>query len=68
MRTWLGNSATWSQGGLERASLSLGILMVNLLAPGVGVGLALPEATAATGLAKVHAAEQAALVTEALTV
>jgi Na+/H+-dicarboxylate symporter len=34
------------------ASLSLGILMVNLLAPGVGVGLALPEATAATGLAK----------------
>ncbi len=33
-------------------SLSLGILMVNLLAPGVGVGLALPPADAATGLAK----------------
>ena len=34
------------------ASLSLGIVMVNLLAPGVGVGLALPEASAQTGLAK----------------
>jgi Na+/H+-dicarboxylate symporter len=34
------------------ASLSLGILMVNLLQPGVGVGLALPDATAQTGLAK----------------
>jgi Na+/H+-dicarboxylate symporter len=34
------------------ASLSLGILMVNLLAPGVGVGLALPESGAETGLAK----------------
>ena len=33
-------------------SLSLGILMVNLLAPGVGVGLPLPPADAATGLAK----------------
>ncbi len=33
-------------------SLSLGILMVNLLAPGVGVGLTLPAADAATGLAK----------------
>ncbi len=33
-------------------SLSLGIFMVNLLAPGVGVGLALPDANAATGLAK----------------
>ncbi len=33
-------------------SLSLGILMVNLLAPGVGVGLPLPAADAATGLAK----------------
>lgn len=34
------------------ASLSLGILMVNLLQPGVGVGLALPDAAAETGLAK----------------
>jgi Na+/H+-dicarboxylate symporter len=34
------------------ASLSLGILMVNLLQPGVGVGLALPDAAASTGLAK----------------
>ncbi|WP_439532992.1 dicarboxylate/amino acid:cation symporter [Polymorphobacter sp.] len=34
------------------ASLSLGILMVNLLAPGVGVGLTLPDAAAETGLAK----------------
>ncbi len=33
-------------------SLSLGILMVNLLAPGVGVGLALPAADAASGVAK----------------
>jgi Na+/H+-dicarboxylate symporter len=33
-------------------SLSLGILMVNLLAPGVGVGLPLPPADAASGLAK----------------
>ena len=33
-------------------SLSLGILMVNLLAPGVGVGLPLPPADAATGLVK----------------
>ncbi len=33
------------------ASLSLGILMVNLLQPGVGVGLALPPNTADTGLA-----------------
>ena len=33
-------------------SLSLGILMVNLLAPGVGVGLPLPPADSATGLAK----------------
>lgn len=34
------------------ASLALGILMVNLLQPGVGVGLALPDAAAETGLAK----------------
>lgn len=34
------------------ASLSLGILMVNLLQPGVGVGLTLPDAAAETGLAK----------------
>jgi Na+/H+-dicarboxylate symporter len=34
------------------ASLSLGILMVNVLQPGVGVGLALPDAAAQTGLAK----------------
>jgi len=34
------------------ASLSLGILLVNLLEPGVGVGLSLPDATAETGLAK----------------
>ena len=33
-------------------SLSLGILMVNLLAPGVGVGLALPAADAVSGVAK----------------
>ena len=33
-------------------SLSLGLVMVNLLAPGVGVGLALPAADAATGVAK----------------
>jgi len=33
-------------------SLSLGALIVNLLAPGVGVGLALPAADAATGIAK----------------
>ena len=32
-------------------SLSLGILMVNLLAPGVGVGLALPAADAVSGVA-----------------
>jgi Na+/H+-dicarboxylate symporter len=32
-------------------SLSLGILMVNLLAPGVGVGLVLPAANADTGVA-----------------
>jgi Na+/H+-dicarboxylate symporter len=32
-------------------SLSLGILMVNLLAPGVGVGLALPPVDAASGVA-----------------
>jgi len=32
-------------------SLSLGILIVNLLQPGVGVDLALPPETAATGLA-----------------
>lgn len=32
-------------------SLSLGILIVNLLQPGVGVGLDLPPDTAATGLA-----------------
>jgi Na+/H+-dicarboxylate symporter len=34
------------------ASLSLGILMVNLLQPGVGLGLSLPDAAAQTGLAK----------------
>lgn len=34
------------------ASLSLGILMVNILQPGVGVGLTLPDASAETGLAK----------------
>jgi Na+/H+-dicarboxylate symporter len=34
------------------ASLSLGILMVNLLQPGVGLGLTLPDAAAQTGLAK----------------
>lgn len=34
------------------ASLSLGILMVNILQPGVGVGLTLPDAGADTGLAK----------------
>ena len=33
-------------------SLSLGILMVNLLAPGVGVGLVLPAADAASGVTK----------------
>jgi Na+/H+-dicarboxylate symporter len=33
-------------------SLSLGILMVNLLAPGVGVGLVLPAADASSGVAK----------------
>ncbi len=33
-------------------SLTLGALIVNLLAPGVGVGLALPAADAATGVAK----------------
>ncbi len=33
-------------------SLGLGILMVNLLSPGVGVGLALPGADAASGVAK----------------
>ncbi len=32
-------------------SLSLGILMVNMLAPGVGVGLPLPDAGAASGVA-----------------
>jgi Na+/H+-dicarboxylate symporter len=32
-------------------SLSLGIFMVNLLEPGVGVGLALPAADAASGIA-----------------
>jgi Na+/H+-dicarboxylate symporter len=32
-------------------SLGLGILMVNLLGPGVGVGLALPAADAASGIA-----------------
>lgn len=32
-------------------SLGLGILMVNLLAPGVGVGLALPAADAVSGVA-----------------
>lgn len=32
-------------------SLGLGILMVNLLAPGVGVGLALPPANATSGVA-----------------
>jgi Na+/H+-dicarboxylate symporter len=32
-------------------SLGLGILMVNLLAPGVGVGLALPDAGTASGVA-----------------
>ena len=32
-------------------SLGLGILMVNLLGPGVGVGLPLPPANAATGVA-----------------
>ncbi len=34
------------------ASLSLGILMVNLLQPGVGVGLELPDANAQSGIAK----------------
>jgi Na+/H+-dicarboxylate symporter len=33
-------------------SLSLGIFMVNLLEPGVGVGLALPAADAASGIVK----------------
>ena len=33
-------------------SLSLGILMVNLLGPGVGVGLALPPVDAVSGVAK----------------
>ena len=33
-------------------SLTLGAVIVNLLAPGVGVGLALPAADAATGVAK----------------
>jgi len=33
-------------------SLSLGILMVNLLEPGVGVGLALPAADAVSGVTK----------------
>ena len=33
-------------------SLTLGLLIVNALAPGVGVGLALPAADAATGIAK----------------
>ena len=32
-------------------SLALGILMVNILQPGVGVGLPLPEANAASGVA-----------------
>ncbi|WP_188762415.1 dicarboxylate/amino acid:cation symporter [Sandarakinorhabdus glacialis] len=35
-------------------SLSLGIFMVNLLEPGVGVGLALPAADAASGIAKTN--------------
>ena len=33
-------------------SLTIGIIMVNLLAPGVGVGLALPPADAVSGVAK----------------
>ncbi len=33
-------------------SLSLGLIMVTLLKPGVGLDLAVPEATAATGIAK----------------
>ena len=35
-------------------SLSLGLLFVNVLRPGVGLGLALPEGHAATGLAAAH--------------
>ncbi len=34
------------------ASLSLGILMVNVLQPGVGVGLTLPDAAASSGITK----------------
>ena len=35
-------------------SLTLGLVFVNLLRPGVGVGLALPPATASSGLATAH--------------
>ena len=35
-------------------SLSLGLVFVNLLRPGVGLGLALPDAHAANGLAPAH--------------
>ncbi len=35
-------------------SLSLGLVFVNLLRPGVGLGLALPDAHAASGIAMAH--------------
>ena len=35
-------------------SLALGLLFVNLFRPGVGLGLALPAVTAATGVAEAH--------------